>query len=1031
MDLASAHNVTIVIPAFLISAGIVFYTAVQAAALGIVRRRVPLYFAFALACLCAMVYQLATVAYYTGGSVASAAYALHWQLSAVFVFCPAFFVFTALYTDQPRIAPWLTVVAAVFALLAIDNLAQPYGIRFSSLEADGTLRLPWGESLSQFTGSPSGWDAVFHLSGLALFIWAFARAVIQHRRGARRAALFLAGYLVLQTASLLNSWLIDLGVIRSLYLGGFAFLALAVLMSISLGLELQERTVELEATGLALRSTVGRLQLSDDRLRRALEAGSVGIWEWDLATNEVTWSDGVEQMFGLTPGSFQGTFDAYRALVYPEDRLVLDHQLQLTLKQEGPFAVKYRITRPDGALRWLLGQGRVVRGPEGKPLRMLGTVLDITDLKRAEEALLESGKHLRKQSDVLVRLSKSTALELGDLKTALNEITKAAADTLEIERVDIWLYNEDRSIIQCIDMYERSTGVHSDGQTLKAKDYPAYFKGLEEGRTIAADDAFSDPRTKEFSENYLSLHAISSMLDAPIRIAGRVAGVICHEHLGPPRHWTVEEQSFAGSMADVVALAIDSHERRRAEVALRESEERFRRLSEGPFEGIAISDQGRILDANEQMGHILGYQQTELIGMPVSQLVAPESRELVMGKIQSADETPYEHMALRKDGSTFPVEVYGRRIPYKGRMVRITAIRDITRRKRTEESLRHALEEVERLKNRIEAEKIYLQDELKVEHNFEEIIGVSPNFVAMLRQVEQVASTDSTVLILGETGTGKELIARAIHNISPRCNRTLVKVNCPSLPDNLIESELFGHEKGAFTGAFARTIGRFELADGGTLFLDEIGELPLGLQVKLLRVLQEGEFERVGSAKTHRVDVRVIAATNRDLKIAIDNGIFRKDLYFRLNVFPITVPPLRERPADIPLLVKHFVSKFAGRSGKTIEQISKHSMELLSAYHWPGNIRELENVIERAVILNTGPTLDIVDQLELRPTEPPRLDHTRTLRENEQMMIHKALEDCHWIVEGGHGAAARLGIAPSTLRDRMRKYGIAKSGWPS
>jgi PAS domain S-box-containing protein len=1027
MDLASAHTVTIVIPAFLISAGIVFYTAVQATAVGIVRRRVPLYFAFALACLCAMVYQLATVAYYTGGSVASAAYALHWQLSAVFVFCPAFFAFTALYTDQQRIAPWLTVVAAFFALLALDNLAQPYGVRFSSLEADGTLRLPWGESLSHFSGAPSGWDAVFHLSGLALLIWAFARAVIQYRRGVRRAALFLAGYLILQTASLLNSWLIDLGVIRSLYLGGFAFLSLAVLMSLSLGLELQERTVELEATGTALRSTVGRLQLSDDRLRRALEAGNVGIWEWDMTTNEVTWSGGVEQMFGLTPGSFQGTFDAYRALVYPEDRLMLDHQLQLTLKQEGPFAVEYRITRPDGALRWLLGQGRLVRGPEGKPLRMLGTVLDITDLKRAEEALLESGKHLRQQSDVLVRLSKSTALERGDLKTALKEITQAAADTLAIERVDVWIYNEDRSMIHCIEMYERSTDAHSDGQALKAEEYPAYFKGLEEGRTIAADDAFSDPRTREFSENYLSVHDISSMLDAPIRIAGRVAGVICHEHIGPPRHWTVEEQNFAGSMADVVALAIDSHERRRAEAALRESEERFRRLSEGPFEGIAITEEGRILDANEQMGNILGYRQTELIGMSVSQLVAPESRELVMGKIRSADETPYEHLALRKDGSIFPVEVYGRRIPYKGRMVRITALRDITERKRVEASLRRAAEEIERLKNRIEAEKIYLQDEIKVEHNFEEIIGVSPNFIAILHQVEQVASTDSTVLILGETGTGKELIARAIHNISPRAHRTLVKVNCAALPEHLIESELFGHEKGAFTGALSRTIGRFELADGGTLFLDEIGELPLGLQVKLLRVLQEGEFERVGSARTHRVDVRVIAATNRNLTDAVDHGTFRSDLYFRLNVFPITVPPLRERRQDIPLLVKHFVAKFSGRIGKEIDQISKQSMDRLSAYHWPGNIRELENVIERAVILNHGPILDIGDQLELQPPDPTRSDRASTLREQEQSVIRQALEECRWTIEGSHGAAARLDIPPSTLRDRMRKYGIEKS----
>jgi PAS domain S-box-containing protein len=905
MDASSVHELSIVIPAFLISAGVVFFTAVQSAAVGVVRRRTSLYFSFSTACLCAAVFQLATAAYYTADSAATAGSALQWQIASACVFAPVFFIFVSHYTDQRRITPWLIAVAAPFALLLFINAAQPYSLHYSTLEPDGVLRLPWGEQLSHFRGKPGEWNSLVRLAAVILFFWAFARAVIQYRRGERRAALFLSAYLILQAATIVQGGLIDWGVIRSVYLAGFAFLALAVLMSMSLGMELQEHTVRLERT--------------DAELRREIER------------------------------------------------------------------------RRD-----------------------------------AEEALLESGKHLRKQSDVLVRLSTSTALESGDLKTVLNEIATAAADTLEIERVNIWIYNENRSTIHCIEMYERSTGVHSDGQTLEAKDYPAYFKALEEGRTIAADDAFSDPRTKELSESYLSVHAISSMLDAPIRIEGRVAGVICHEQIGPPRRWTVEDQNFVGSLADVVALAIDSHERRSAEVALRESEERFRRLSEGPFEGIAITDQGRILDANEQMGRILGYQQTELIGMPVLQLVAPESRELVMSKIQSADETPYEHMAQRKDGSTFPVEVYGRRIPYKGRMVRITAIRDITERKRIEQSLRSAAEEVKRLKDRLEAENIYLQDEIKIEHNFEEIIGVSPNFVSILHQVEQVASTDSTVLILGETGTGKELIARAIHNISPRAHRTLVKVNCAALPEHLIESELFGHEKGAFTGALTRTVGRFELADGGTLFLDEIGDLPLGLQVKLLRVLQEGEFERLGSAKTQRVDVRMIAATNRDLKAAVDHGTFRNDLYFRLNVFPISIPPLRTRREDIPLLVKHFVEKYAGRIGKEIDQISKRSMDMLCAYHWPGNIRELENVIERAVILNHGPILEIGEQLERRPVEPPLPDRAPTLKEHEQTMIRQALEECQWVIEGSHGAAARLDMAPSTLRDRMRKYGIEK-----
>lgn len=349
------------------------------------------------------------------------------------------------------------------------------------------------------------------------------------------------------------------------------------------------------------------------------------------------------------------------------------------------------------------------------------------------------------------------------------------------------------------------------------------------------------------------------------------------------------------------------------------------------------------------------------------------------------------------------------------------------------QALQDALQEVEQLKARLEAENTYLQEEIKVHHNFEEIIHQAPALKKVLHQVEQVAPTDATVLILGESGTGKELLARAIHNHSKRRDRPLVKVNCASLPLNLIESELFGHEKGAFTGALAKKIGRFELAHAGTIFLDEIGEMPVELQAKLLRVLQEGEFERLGNPSTIKVNVRVIAATNRDLAKAVQTGIFREDLYYRLNVFPITSPPLRERKEDIPMLVSYFLKKFGEKIGKSVQSISPDALTTLQQYHWPGNVRELENMMERAVILSRGPQVSIHDIPELTSSQArspvpgtAQNNSFQTLEDVERAYILQVLHTTSWIIEGAKGAAAILGLNPSTLRSRMQKLGIRK-----
>ncbi len=342
--------------------------------------------------------------------------------------------------------------------------------------------------------------------------------------------------------------------------------------------------------------------------------------------------------------------------------------------------------------------------------------------------------------------------------------------------------------------------------------------------------------------------------------------------------------------------------------------------------------------------------------------------------------------------------------------------------------------QIEELKDKLAQEKVYLEDEIRSELNFEEIIGTSEGLRRVLRQVETVAPTDSTVLVFGETGTGKELIARAVHNLSSRKANAFVKLNCAAIPTGLLESELFGHEKGAFTGAIAQRVGRFELAHHGTVFLDEIAEVPLDLQPKLLRVVQEREFERLGSSRTLRSDARLIAATNRELEAMVEEQKFRSDLYYRLNVFPIHVPALRERPEDIPLLVRHFVEQFSRRNQRSIDTIPSDTMEALVRYHWPGNIRELQNVIERAVIVSRGPVLnvpvaDLKNRREAKPKpekrEPAAVANLRdALSEAEREQILAALEQSNWLVGGPNGAAARLGVKRSTLQFRMRKLGI-------
>src|SRR5215217_5515173 len=479
----------------------------------------------------------------------------------------------------------------------------------------------------------------------------------------------------------------------------------------------------------------------------------------------------------------------------------------------------------------------------------------------------------------------------------------------------------------------------------------------------------------------------------------------------------------------------------RRQAALHESEERNRAILNAiPDLMFLLDREGTYLDYHVRDEQLLMMRPSEFLGKNQSEVLPPE---LANRFVSCFDEVFESDQAVLME-YTLPI-AEGLRT-FEASMVRcngnkiLSIVRDITERKEAEESLKKALDEVQRLKDRLHHENIYLQEEIRVAGNFDQIIGRSEPLRKVLRQTEQVAPLDTTVMILGETGTGKELLARAIHNLSRRKSRTLVKVNCAALPGTLIESELFGYEKGAFTGAESRRLGRFEIANGGTLFLDEVGELPLDMQAKLLRVLEESEFERVGGSHPIKVDVRVIAATNRNLEDAVRNGEFRSDLYYRLNVFPITLPPLRERREDIPLLVTHLVKQLSQKLGKMIDAIPQDTMARLRNYDWPGNIRELRNVIERAVIITQGSELSVMDDLNLQPLElehhGQRATHdvfeesiprvVETLEQTEYNLIMRTLKNVHWQLEGTGGAAELLHLHPSTLRSKMRKLGIER-----
>ena len=670
---------------------------------------------------------------------------------------------------------------------------------------------------------------------------------------------------------------------------------------------------------------------------------------------------------GMTAEQAQGW--GWAEAIHPDDRKNLVEYWQSCLASATPVDTEVRIRRFDNSYRWfLIIRANPLRDELGNTLKWYGTCIDIEDRKRGEEDLRARELSWRQIVDNIPGLV-ATMGAMGEVEFLNRQILEYFGKTNE--ELKKWALTD---------------AIHPD-------DLPriieARIKSIEEGRIYEIEHR-------------------------------------CRRADGVYRWFQVRGLPIRDPEDKITAwylLLTDIDDRKRAEEKLRQSEENLRTITDTIRQPIwVLAPNGTILYANRVVRELTGLTVTDVNHQPfTTQVFDPDDRERVRAERQKGllhgAQFELEGRVLLKSGQyRWHLVQYNPLEDESGQIIRWYATAtDIDDRKKTEERLHN--------------ENLVLREEIDCSSMFEEIVGSSKPMAALLKKVEKVAPSDSTVLILGETGTGKELIARALHRRSKRASRAFVKVNCAAIPQSLIASELFGHEKGAFTGALQRRMGRFEAAHGGTLFLDEIGELPMETQIALLRVLQEREFERVGSNHPISVDVRLLAATNRDLRAAVAAGTFRQDLFFRLNVFPIAVPPLRERVEDISLLVEYFVGRFAKEAGKNIRQISKDTLDQLRDYDWPGNIRELQNVIERAVIL-CETDIFLVDEswLERESAESSQGEGLSALAGREVQMIEAALAETHGRISGRSGAAAKLGIPRQTLESKIRRLGIDKYG---
>ena len=612
----------------------------------------------------------------------------------------------------------------------------------------------------------------------------------------------------------------------------------------------------------------------------------------------------------------------------------------------------------------------------------------------------------------------------------IRRVLESIGKVFDLDRVSIFEVSENDQKLHLVHSYKDSDiKVHLP--EIPFEQLPWARQKVFNGETLIFSDSEDLPAEAGAEKNFLRAQGIISVAAIPLSTGKKTLGLMSLTMLRQGQKWPNELIRQCRLVAEVFANALV---RKQHEESLIQAEAKYRTVADFTYDWEYWANVDDTLEyVSPSCERISGYTTRDFLDNPslFKEIIAPEDRDIWDKHYRDSRQGPKAHeiqfRIQRRDGQIRWIEHSCQPVTDDQGGLRgfRASNRDVTSRKLAEIDKLNAYTEIEQLKHQLEAETAYLQEEIKLEHNFESIIGRSAALQYVLYKVEQVAAADTTVLVLGETGTGKELVARAIHNNSLRRARPLVKVNCATLPENLIESELFGHERGAFTGAQSRQTGRFEVADGASIFLDEIGEMPLELQAKLLRVLQDGEFERLGSARTIKVDVRVIAATNRDLEAEVRQGRFREDLFYRLNVFPISLPPLRDRTEDIPLLAEFFVDKVSKRMGKSIELIPAKVMQKLQDYPWPGNVRELENVIERAVIISSGPKLRLADELagSAHKVTPTPL---KSLQEMEKDHIMRVLDQTNWRIDGLQGAALILDMHPSTLRSRMRKLGIQK-----
>jgi PAS domain S-box-containing protein len=618
----------------------------------------------------------------------------------------------------------------------------------------------------------------------------------------------------------------------------------------------------------------------------------------------------------------------------------------------------------------------------------------------------------------------------GEVDREIEEALRLVCEPLAIDYAVLWQWSAaGPRVIAPTHVYQAQEGLPPPGP-LCQEQFPWYRQQMLAGRLVALASLEELPAGAAVDRESCRLIGVKSNLCLPLSVGGEPpVGALGLSDLREHRDWP---DALVQRLRLVAQVFCNALARMRHELRMQETEARLAAAADlaglGFYE-VDFVTRFAFVDARFQ--DITGFPGGREPGLePVEFWLAhlhPEDRprvsaqrkELHEGRLERVFiEYRYLHPTQGERWIHHAARVATRDATGQARKT-YGVLRDITERRQREEALRESYAEIARLKDQVQAESDYLKAEIKLIHPHGEVTGRSPAIQSVLRMVEQVAPTDSSVLVCGETGTGKELVAQAIHRLSSRSGRLLVKVNCAALPSGLVESELFGREKGAFTGALTRQSGRFEVADRSTLFLDEIGELSLEVQAKLLRVLEAGEFERLGSSKTLKVDVRLIAATNRELLTEVRNGRFREDLYYRLNVFPIRVPPLRERVEDIPLLVWTFLEQISSRMGKRITEVPRRTMEALQRHRWPGNVRELKNVVEHGAILTTGKTLSL-PLLSAAPLGAP----APTLAESERELIVRALEGTGWRIKGPRGAATALGLNPSTLYGRMKKLGI-------